>query len=179
MVAALVNNMLVCCFSMYIVPQSIRNMLVPASDVPFHTLNLLHLRREIRVFVFVNLFLPSATKLWQGNIFTSVCQEFCPHGRGCLPQYMLGYTPLDRHPSLGRPPGQTHPPGRHPPGQTPPGQITPRQTPLFPVHAGIDMTTASYWNAFLFHVTLVGLPEFLCKLTACNFCKIINYFLSK
>ena len=26
----------------------------------------------------VNVFLPSATELWQGNIFTSVCQEFCP-----------------------------------------------------------------------------------------------------
>ena len=28
--------------------------------------------------------LPSATKLRQGNIFTSVCQEFCPWGRVCL-----------------------------------------------------------------------------------------------
>ena len=45
-------------------------------------------------------YLPYATKLWQGNIFTGVCQQ-----GGCLPQCMLGYTP-------GR-----HPPGRHPPGQ--------------------------------------------------------------
>ena len=58
------------------------------------------------------------------------------------------------------PPWADTPPGRHPPGQTPPGQITPRQTPPFLVHAGIDMTTASYWNAFLFHVTLVGLLNF-------------------
>ena len=30
-------------------------------------------------------FLPSASKLRQGNIFRSVCQEFCPHGGGvCL-----------------------------------------------------------------------------------------------
>ena len=27
-------------------------------------------------------FLPSATKLGQGNIFRSVCQEFCPRGGG-------------------------------------------------------------------------------------------------
>ena len=26
--------------------------------------------------------LPPATKLGQGNIFSSVCQEFCPQGRG-------------------------------------------------------------------------------------------------
>ena len=31
------------------------------------------------------------TKLWKGNAFTSVCQEFCPQD-GCLPQCMLGYT---------------------------------------------------------------------------------------
>ena len=37
-------------------------------------------------------FLPPATKLGQGNIFRSVCQEFCPQG-GCLPHCMLGYTP--------------------------------------------------------------------------------------
>ena len=56
-------------------------------------------------------FLPSATKLWQGNIFTSVCQEFCPRGGvWCLPQCMLGYTT----PSPGR-----YPLGRHPPADTP------------------------------------------------------------
>ena len=55
------------------------------------------------------MFLPAATKLGQGNIFTSVCQEFCPRGGGCLPQCMLGYTP--------------------PPGSRPPWT---RQTPLLP-----------------------------------------------
>ena len=65
--------------------------------------------------------LPSATKLRQGNIFTSVYQEFCPRGGGCLPQCMLRYTPplwadtpLSRHP-----PGQTHTHRADPtPGQT-------------------------------------------------------------
>ena len=33
----------------------------------------------------IHTFLPAATKLGQGNIFTSVCQEFCPRGGGvCL-----------------------------------------------------------------------------------------------
>ena len=66
---------------------------------------------------------PATTKLGQGNIFTSVCQEFCPQGgRGCLPQGMLGYTPPDQTP----PWDQTHPPGsRSPPDQTPPEQTPP------------------------------------------------------
>ena len=47
--------------------------------------------------IFVVMFLPPATKLRQGNVFTSVCQEFCSrgggvvcvvggsmHGRGCV-----------------------------------------------------------------------------------------------
>ena len=29
-------------------------------------------------------FLPPATKLWQGNIFTAVCQSFCSRGGGSL-----------------------------------------------------------------------------------------------
>ena len=41
------------------------------------------------------------TKLPESNVFTSMCQEFCPRGV---------YTRLGRHPSLGR-----HPLGRHPP----------------------------------------------------------------
>ena len=62
---------------------------------------------------FVNL-LPPSTKLGQGNIFSSVCQEFCP--RGDLPDCMLGYPPgpgtlpLDQKhpPGPGRPPGTVH-----------------------------------------------------------------------
>ena len=59
----------------------------------------------------------------KGNIFTSVCQEFCPPGGGgCLPQCMLGYTPPppSRHPTPGKQTaayGQraagTHPTGMH------------------------------------------------------------------
>ena len=38
----------------------------------------------------------------KGNVFTSVCQEFCPE-RGCLPHCMLRYTHLWTHPC-----GHTH-----------------------------------------------------------------------
>ena len=61
--------------------------------------------------------------LGQGNIFSSVCQEFCSQ-EGGLPQCMLEYHTRADIP----PPGSIHPPGtRHPLGadtlqeQTPPG----------------------------------------------------------
>ena len=59
------------------------------------------------------MFLPAATKLGQGNVFTGVCD--CVHrGVGCLPQCMLGCQ---------NPPREQTP---HPPWeQTPPGADTP------------------------------------------------------
>ena len=79
-------------------------------------------------------FLPPATKLRQGNVFTPGCHSV--HRGGVC----------HTHPSGTR---DKHPLGRHPPGQTPPlGRHT-----LCVVHAGIRFTSgryASYWNAFLF-----------------------------
>ena len=65
-------------------------------------------------------YLPAATKLGQGNIFTSVCQEFCPRGEGvclsaCWDTPPRADTPGSRHP----PQEQTPPGSRHPPEQTP------------------------------------------------------------
>ena len=90
--------------------------------------------------------LPPATKLGQGNIFRSVCQEFCSRGGGSAPLPAGIHTP---GPEAGTPHPRTrgrHPPpqdqrqapfwttGRHPcPGQTPPDQ---RQAPPGTVHAG-------------------------------------------
>ena len=51
------------------------------------------------------------TKLQKGNVFTSVCQEFCPPG--WTRQTPTRQTPLGRHP-----------PGRHTPRQTHPSQQT-------------------------------------------------------
>ena len=90
-------------------------------------------------------YLPSAMKLWQGNVFTSICQEFCPHGEGgiclsaCWDTGMLGYTlgiytpprqvhPLSRYtPWAGEQvhPQRNTPLGRYIPCSTPPGQVRP------------------------------------------------------
>ena len=57
--------------------------------------------------------LPPATKLGQGNIFRSVCQEFCPQRGG----WVSGQTPPPPTP----PPGADIPPEtRHLQEQTPP-----------------------------------------------------------
>ena len=58
------------------------------------------------------LFLPSAMKLRQGNIFTSVCQEFCPQGGDvCLSAcWDTDTTPPGQTPPLGR---ETPPPNGH------------------------------------------------------------------
>ena len=79
------------------------------------------------------------------NVFTGVCHSV-NRGWGCLPQCMLGYTPLSRHappgadtapeqnhpPGADTPPEQTHPPNRHPPEQTPPWADTPPRTRYTP-----------------------------------------------
>ena len=71
-----------------------------------------HNRKILQVcYVFCYFYRPQ-TKLRKGNVFTSMCREFCPWGGG-------GVHPLGRQP----PPGQTTPTpsGRHPPQtDTPP-----------------------------------------------------------
>ena len=72
--------------------------------------------------------------LGQGNIFSSMCQEFCSQGGGVPGQVH----PLGRYtlPWAGTPPRQVHPPGRYTPwAGTPPGRYTPRaNTPPRQVH---------------------------------------------
>ena len=84
------------------------------------------------------------TKLRKGNVFTSVCQEFCPGGadtrlgqtRQTPPPRQAGTSLLaGRCPLAGR-----HPPGRHTPG---------RQTHTPPADGYCSGRYASYWNAFL------------------------------
>ena len=79
----------------------------------------------------------NTTKLGQGNIFSSVCQEFCPQGEGVpgqVPPTQADTPPREVHPLAGTPPGQLHPPhragtpaqaGTHPWAGTPPGQVHP------------------------------------------------------
>ena len=55
-------------------------------------------------------------KLGQGNIFSSMCQEFCPQEGEYLGRYPFwAGTP----PRQGHPPGQVQPPGRYTPGRYP------------------------------------------------------------
>ena len=110
------------------------------------------------------LLLPPATKLGQGNIFRSVCQEFCSQ-RGGLPHCML-----DTHRGNGgkpKPPWQgSHPWQRSPPRQgRQPGQgdpliktlikiKTPRQGDPLGKETLLEIWPtsgryASYWDAYL------------------------------
>ena len=86
------------------------------------------------------MLLPPATKLGQGNIFRSVCQEFCPWGD--LPHCMLWYTihldqrqalPWDKTIPGTRTPRTRHTCGTRPPRtRHPPGPDTPRPNSLAP-----------------------------------------------
>ena len=61
----------------------------------------LKLKKPTDMIISWDIFTARKRSLGQGNIFRSVCQEFCPQGEG-LPQCMLGYHPL--------PPRSRHPP---------------------------------------------------------------------
>ena len=92
-------------------------------------------------------FLPAATKLDQGNIFTSMCREFCPQGGDSASVH------AGMHPSRSRPPQGT----RHP---TPRSKPPPReQTPPQEADSSIRSTSggyASYWSAFLSYMFSVN-----------------------
>ena len=93
-------------------------------------LNCKHLLVVINLWV--RLITARKRSLGQGNIFRSVCQEFCPWGvclRACW----------DTTPS---PPG----PGRHAPGQA--GTLPPRSRACWEIRP-TSVRYASYWNAIL------------------------------
>ena len=93
-------------------------------------------------------------------MFIQAC--VCPQGRGCLPQCMLGYPPLEQTSPWGAdtPSGSRHPREQTPLEQTappeqtrPPSQLDPpprsRHPP--PRDGHCCGRYASYWNAFLFY----------------------------
>ena len=86
-------------------------------------------------------------KLRKGNVFTSVCQEFCSQGGVHLrDKHPSGQTPPSRHPLWADTLLSRHPIGRHPP---PTGQTHPMgRKPCKDSHCSGWYT--SYWNAFLF-----------------------------
>ena len=115
------------------------------------------------------LLLPAATKLVQGNIFTSVCQEFCPQEGipGLVPGGCTWSGPRGVY--LADPTGPGTPPG---PGTPLPDQVHPLPDQVHPTGPGTSPQTrypppdqvhpprirttsgryASYWNAFLLFV---------------------------
>ena len=72
----------------------------------------------------IQLFLPPASEVCEGYVFTDVCLS--TRGGGVSACRSGGP----------QPPGQT-PPGRNPPGQTPPADTSPGRPPTRPAHAGI------------------------------------------
>ena len=101
--------------------------------------------------------------LGQGNIFCSVCQEFCTAGGGLASVHAGIPPPLTRHaPGTDTPPGPGTPPRAdtpqtrhpHPPEQAPP--------PLHSASWEIRSTSgryASYWNAILLQILLPSLEQ--------------------
>ena len=113
--------------------------------------------------------------LRKGNVFTSMCQEFCTRGgrvylwvQGGVYLWMQGgvclwvqggvclwvqrvYTPVGRHP-LGR-----HPLDRHwadtPQADTPWADISPLAVPI-PRDSHCSVRHTSYWNTFLLKILL-------------------------
>ena len=105
----------------------------------------------------MSVYLPPATKLRQGNIFSSVFKDLLHAGGGeCLTHCMLGYHPRDQTPLWDQTPPTIRPPGiRHPPRPDPLWeQIPPRPDPPGPDPVQEIWATsgryASYWNAILF-----------------------------
>ena len=108
------------------------------------------------LFISNEFSLPPATKLGQGNIFRSMCQEFC--SQGGLPHCMLEYTPLPPKDQRQAPPLQSRLPwsrhclGAHTPGSTHPWeQILPQHSACWETRA-TSGRYASYWNAILFNL---------------------------
>ena len=104
----------------------------------------------------------------KGNVFTSVCQEFCPWGGGVHPQAdtPLGRHPPDRHPRADTPQANT-PLGRHNPGRHPPLQAyIPRQTPPRKMATAVvvrillecilfSYPNTKFWNNYNYHVSFI------------------------
>ena len=98
----------------------------------------------VRRSITLILFTARKRSLGQGNIFTSMCQEFCTQGVSTwagTPQ--TRYTPRTRytHRDQLQPPDQVHPPGTR--------YTHPTSSACREIRATSGLY-ASYWNAFLF-----------------------------
>ena len=113
--------------------------------------------------------LPPATKLGQGNIFRSVCQEFCSQGGVAPSMHCRWYPSMPCSRSRGRgwyPSVPCRFPGPHPGGKLrgiwPVVSPGPHQGVSIPACTEADPPDgyccgryASYWIAFLFYFTFI------------------------
>ena len=101
----------------------------------------LKLKKPTDMIISWDIFTARKRSLGQGNIFRSVCQEFCPQGRVCL---SACWDTIPLPPGAGTPPpGAGTPLSRHPPDQA---------SPPSRAYWEIQSTSgryASYWNAIL------------------------------
>ena len=145
-----------------------------ASTLLYRCLILFHM--QLYSIIIIVIITARKRSLGQGNIFRSVCQEFCSQGGGAgeyLARYLpwtrytpLGpgtpprtrYTPQDQvHPQPGTPLDQVHPWTRYTPPLgpgTPPGTRTTPQSSACWEKRATSGRYASYWNAFLFKLDL-------------------------
>ena len=108
-------------------------------------------RMSMSIYYVRNLhLLPAATKLGQVNIFTSMCQEFCPRGGRVSASVHAGiHTPPDQADTPWT--RQTPPPPDQADTHPPPGPGRPPRE----ADSSIRSTSgryASYWNAFLLNL---------------------------
>ena len=109
------------------------------------------------------IYLPLTVKFGQGNIFSCVCQEFCPQWGKYLGRCLQAGTPL---PWAGTLPGQVHPfpLSRYTPRQVSPAATplagTPRSYPLAGTPAGRYIPVHSCLHRF--HVTCSNM-YFICR----------------
>ena len=103
------------------------------------------------------VFLPAATKLGQGNVFTGVCDSVHRGGEGVCLSACWDATPREQTPQEQTPLPISPPPtgSRHLPWSRPPWEeIPPRSRHPPPPEADASIRSmsgryASYWNAFL------------------------------
>ena len=94
----------------------------------------------------VKTFLPPATKLGQGYVFTGVCDSV--HRGACLPQHILGCNPPGADPPEADTPQEQTPPKADIPRSRPPRADTPPRKACWEIRS-MRGWYASYWNALL------------------------------
>ena len=122
------------------------------------------------------------TKLQKGNVFTSICQEFCPQW-GCVSQHALDRGCVSVHVlRVWQTPPRADTPWQTPPGQTPPSRQPPQQTPFLgrhpPSRRPLQRTVRILLACILFSILFVHCGIILCTLfRILNLCGSLHLYL--